>query len=69
MTGKLPWDQLLVLGCAQSCAVALPAVIANISRLRRLFVASQVLILENDSSDAPAGSVARLGPAVGARLR
>jgi len=47
-----PWDQLLVLGCAQSCAVALPAVIANISRLRRLFVASQVLILENDSSDA-----------------
>ena len=49
-----PWTQLLVLGCAQNCAEPLPAVIANITRLQELFEASEVLVLENDSTDATA---------------
>jgi len=50
----MPWRELLVLGCAQNCAHQLPAVIANVTRLQGLFAASEVLVLENDSTDTTA---------------
>ena len=42
----------LITGCAQNCAPWLPAVLANVERLRSLCSSSRVLLLENDSSDA-----------------
>ncbi|MCP9775634.1 glycosyltransferase [Cyanobium sp. WAJ14-Wanaka] len=54
MVIQLPWSDLWVLGCAQNCAAALPAVLANIDRLRPWFDNSGLLILENDSKDATA---------------
>lgn len=42
----------LITGCAQNCAPWLPAVLANVERLRALCSSSRVLLLENDSSDA-----------------
>ncbi len=65
----IPWTELLVLGCAQNCAEPLPAVIANIIRLQAMFAASEVLVLENDSTDATADHLrhwTRQGPGVNA---
>jgi len=61
MAPVLPWSRLWVLGCAQNCAAALPAVLANIERLRGLFTASELLILENDSNDATRDLIAAHG--------
>ncbi len=55
----VPWRELLVVGCAQNCAGALPAVIANITLLRERFDRSEVLVLENDSLDATADQLRR----------
>lgn len=54
MIASAAWERLLVLGCAQTCEAPLPAVIANINRVRARFAESRVLILENDSSDGTA---------------
>ena len=61
--GKPLYDQLWVVGCAQSCAADLPAVLANLERLRGLFRSSRLLVLENDSSDDTREILARHGQA------
>lgn len=43
--------RVLITGCAQNCGPWLPAVLRNVEQLRSLCRASQVLLLENDSSD------------------
>lgn len=43
--------RILITGCAQNCGAWLPAVLGNVERLRSLCGTSQVLLLENDSSD------------------
>jgi hypothetical protein len=61
--GNPLYDQLWVVGCAQSCAPDLPAVLANLERLRGLFRSSRLLVLENDSSDDTREILARHGQA------
>lgn len=56
-------DKLWVVGCAQNCAVPLPAVLANVEALRQRFSSSRVLLLENDSTDATRQVIAAYGQA------
>jgi len=51
MIRPLSWPKLWILGCARNCASHLPGVMKNIERLRSMFAASEVLVLENDSTD------------------
>jgi glycosyltransferase involved in cell wall biosynthesis len=51
----------LITGCGQNCAGTLPAVLKNIEQLRALFHQSEVLLLENDSTDATAELIRRYG--------
>ena len=48
---RLDTFDLIVLGCAQNCGKHIENIFTNIHRLSQRFNSSQVLILENDSTD------------------
>ena len=51
MSSPMIWPKLWILGCARNCASYLPAVMKNIVRLRSMFKASEMFVLENGSTD------------------
>lgn len=48
---KMAQSSIIFLGCARSCEGNLPTSVAAVQRLRRLFLASEFHVFENDSTD------------------
>ena len=46
------WSKIWVIGCARDCSRNLPDVIKNLIRFTSLFDDSEIIILENDSTDS-----------------
>lgn len=47
-------QRALITGCSQNCGPHITAVLSNVDRLRQCFDSSDVLLLENDSTDTTA---------------
>jgi hypothetical protein len=54
-------ERIIIAGCARDCGRWLPAVLANIDRLSRLFAETAVVIVENDSRDDTKDQLLRWG--------
>jgi FkbM family methyltransferase len=51
MSGERPRLSCVIVGCARSCAGALPAALANIDTIAALYDEAAIVLVENDSDD------------------